>query len=55
MSDQINKLYTNVASIPSFSAKIAEFLRKNETHSLHRRIVKKKYVQSQTIKIQMQE
>ena len=36
-------VYENIKSVPSFSAKVAEFLRQNETHSLHRRIVKKKF------------
>ncbi len=36
-------LYSNVRSIPNYSAKLQEFLRQNETHSKHRRIVKKKF------------
>jgi len=36
-------MYTNIRSVPNYSAKIATFLRKNETHSKHRRIIKKKF------------
>ena len=37
----MTQLYTNVKSIPNYSAKIAEFLRTDTNHSIHRRIVKK--------------
>ena len=37
----LEKIYTNVNSVPNYSAKIAEFLRNNTNHSIHRRIVKK--------------
>lgn len=36
--DAINEIYSNVKSIPSYSSKILEFLRKDETSSLHKRI-----------------
>ena len=39
--DALHRLYANVKSIPSYSSKIAEFLRQNETSSLHKRIRKK--------------
>ena len=39
--EKLEKLYQEVKSTPSFSAKISEFLRQNPTHSVHRRIVKK--------------
>ena len=41
--DDMKKVCTSLASTPSYSAKIADFLRQNETHSLHRRIVKRRY------------
>ena len=39
----LNELYTNIKSIPNYTAKLAEFLRHNKVHSTHRRIVKKKF------------
>ena len=39
----MNELYTRIKSIPNYSAKLAEFLRQNDVHSKHRRIVKKKF------------
>ena len=36
-------MYANAHSIPSFSSKIAEFLRQNENYSTHRRIVKRTF------------
>ena len=39
----LERIYTNIKSVPNFSAKIKDFLMKNETHSKHRRIVKKKF------------
>ena len=39
--ENIEKLYTDVRSIPNYSSKIANFLRQNENYSVHRRIVKK--------------
>ena len=41
--DDLEKIYTNVKSIPNYTAKIADFLRQNINHSLHRRIVKKTF------------
>ena len=40
---KLEKLYQEIKSTPSFSAKITEFLRENPTHSVHRRIVKKSF------------
>ena len=40
IDDDLEKVYKNIVSVPSYSAKIAKFLKKNQTHSLHRRIVK---------------
>ena len=41
LQDALDKLYTDINSVPSFSAKINDFLRKNHVHSVHKRIVKK--------------
>ena len=43
LNDALNKLYTDINSVPSYSAKINEFLRKNPVHSVHKRIIKKKF------------
>ena len=43
LKDALNKLYTDINSVPSYSAKINEFLRKNPVHSVHKRIIKKKF------------
>ena len=40
---KLEKLYTDIKSTPNFSAKIADFLRTNELHSTHRRIIKKQF------------
>ena len=39
----LNDAYTKIKSAPNYSGKIAEFLRQNQTHSKHRRIIKKKF------------
>ena len=43
------KLYNDVQSIPSFSAKISDFLRQNRLHSTHRRIIKHKFPRRRVI------
>ena len=43
IESDLEKIYSQIRSSPSFSAKIADFLRKNDVHSKHRRIVKKKF------------
>ena len=43
LDDDLKRLYTEIRSIPNYSAKLAEFLRQNDVHSKHRRIVKKKF------------
>ena len=43
LQDALDKLYTDINSVPSFSAKINDFLRKNHVHSVHKRIVKKTF------------
>ena len=49
MKDQLEKLYKDVTSAPSYSAKIAEFLRQHDTHGVYRRIVKKKFPRRKVI------
>ncbi len=46
--EDISRLYNNVKSAPSYSSKIAEFLRQNETSSLHKRI-RRKFKRRKTI------
>ncbi len=46
--DDLANVYNNIRSIPSFSSKIAEFLRQNETSSLHKRI-RRKFKRRKTI------
>ena len=43
LKDALDKLYADIESAPSYSAKIAAYLRNNIVHSRHRRIVKKKF------------
>ena len=43
LKDALDKLYTDINSVPSFSAKINDFLRQNPVHNVHKRIVKKKF------------
>ena len=43
MRENLERLYTDIKSVPSYSSKITSFLRQNTVHSLHRRIVKKKF------------
>ena len=51
--DNVNKklqeLYADITKTPSFSAKIAEFLRRHELHSKHRRIIKRKFPRRRVI------
>ena len=51
LKDALDKLYSDIKSAPSFSAKINDFLRKNSVHSVHKRIVKKKFPRRKTIRI----
>lgn len=39
----MEEIYKNVKSTPSYSSKINDFLRQNETQSLHRRVAKKRF------------
>ena len=43
LKDALDKLYEDIESAPSFSAKIDAYLRNNTIHSRHRRIVKKTF------------
>ena len=43
LEDALNKLYTDINSVPSYSAKINDFLRQNPVHNVHKRIIKKKF------------
>ena len=43
LKDALDKLYEDIESAPSYSAKIEAYLRSNTVHSRHRRIVKKKF------------
>ena len=43
MKDALDKLYEDIESAPSYSAKIEKYLRNNIVHSQHRRIVKKTF------------
>ena len=45
----MNEIYQNIQSIPSFSAKINDFLRQNNLHSVHKRIVKKTFPRRRVI------
>ena len=43
LDEALKKLYEDIKSAPSFSAKIEAYLRSNAVHSQHRRIIKKKF------------
>ena len=43
LKEALEKLYTDIKSAPSYSAKINEFLRDYNVHSVHRRIIKKSF------------
>ena len=43
LKDALDKLYEDIESAPSFSAKIDAYLRSNTVHSRHRRIIKKNF------------
>lgn len=43
LEKDLDDLYTKIKSIPNYTAKLADFLRSNNVHSTHRRIVKKKF------------
>ena len=43
LKEALEKLYTDTKSAPSYSAKVNAFLRENNVHSVHRRIIKKTF------------
>ena len=45
----MNALYTDITSKPSYSAKIADFLRQHDVHGVYRRIVKRKFPRRRVI------
>ena len=49
LEDALNKLYGDIKSVPSFSAKINAYLRSNVVHSKHRRIIKKTFPRRRVI------
>ena len=49
LKDKLNVLYTDITSKPSYSAKIADFLRQNDVHGVYRRIVKRKFPRRKVI------
>ena len=49
LRDKLNVLYTDITSKPSYSAKIAEFLRQHDVHGVYRRIVKRKFPRRKVI------
>ena len=49
LKDALDKLYEDIESAPSYSAKIEAYLRNNSLHSRHRRIVKKKFPRRRVI------
>ena len=49
LRDKLNALYTDITSKPSYSAKIADFLRQHDIHGVHRRIVKRKFPRRRVI------
>ena len=49
LDEQLKSLYEDVKSVPSYSAKITEFLRSHDLHSKYRRIVKKKFPRRRVI------
>merc|ERR1711911_58057 len=49
LRDKLNALYTDITSKPSYSAKIADFLRQHDVHGVYRRIVKRKFPRRRVI------
>ena len=49
LKEKLQTLYTDITSAPSYSAKIAEFLRENDVHGVYRRVVKKKFPRRRVI------
>ena len=49
MTEKLTKLYEDISSVPSYSAKIEKFSRHNYIHSVHRRIQKKTFPRRRVI------
>ena len=49
LKDKLNVLYSDITSKPSYSAKIADFLRQHDVHGVYRRIVKKTFPRRRVI------
>ena len=49
LRDKLNVLYTDITSKPSYSAKIADFLRQHDIHGVQRRIVKRTFPRRRVI------
>ena len=49
LQDKLNVLYTDITSKPSYSAKIADFLRQHDVHGVYRRIVKREFPRRRVI------
>ena len=49
LREKLTRLYEDISSAPSYSAKIEKFLRHNFIHSVHRRITKKKFPRRRVI------
>ena len=49
VNKKLQQLYDDIASVPSFSAKINDFLRKHDLHSKFRRITKKRFPRRRVI------
>ena len=49
LKDALDKLYEDIESAPSYSAKIEQYLRNNVVHSRHRRITKKVFPRRRVI------
>ena len=49
LRDKLNVLYTDITSKPSYSAKIADFLRQHDVHGVYRRIIKREFPRRRVI------
>ena len=49
MREKLEQLYKDVKSVPNYSAKINEFLRKNDVHGVYKRISKRKFPRRRVI------
>ena len=49
MKEKLDILYNDIKSVPNYSAKITDFLRKNNVHGQYRRIIKKTFPRRRVI------